>query len=128
MQDQRVIITGANGLLGLSLLRHAPKKIKLYPTFFKNKIDKDLFGHSFSPLDVTKKNEVLSMFDRYRPTVIIHAASLGNVDQCEKNPDLAFAINVDGTKHILAACEKYNTKLLFTSDRKSTRLNSSHRL
>ncbi|MEI7652771.1 MAG: NAD(P)-dependent oxidoreductase [bacterium] len=110
----KVLITGSKGLLGIELLRTVPSDFEIIPTVNTNNVN-DLSPFNFLRLDILNKKEVFRVVDKLRPDVIIHAASLGNVDYCEKNQEEAYAVNVTGTENILQACLKYDCKLIFTS-------------
>ena len=49
------------------------------------------------------------------PDIVIHAAAFTNVDDCEKNKDRAFAVNVQGTRNIADAVEKIGAKVVYIS-------------
>lgn len=66
-------------------------------------------------LDVTNIDNIEKIFDKIKPTSIIHLAALTNVDICEKNPDLAQKINFDGTRNIALIAKKYNIPLVYIS-------------
>src|SRR2546422_3427343 len=52
------------------------------------------------PLDLRDRDSVLSLVSSVAPDVVFLAASCTNVDYCEVNPELAYRINVEGTKHV----------------------------
>ena len=62
--------------------------------------------------DYSGNNEI---FEKFRPDVVIHTASIGSPDFAEKNKDLTWQINVDGTKTILSLCEQYDCKFIYIS-------------
>jgi dTDP-4-dehydrorhamnose reductase len=66
-------------------------------------------------MDVTKKEQVEEVFQRIKPDVVVHAASLTDVDKCELDKDLAWKINVDGTKNIIQASELTESFLIYIS-------------
>jgi len=45
----------------------------------------------------------------------VHAAALTDVDLCEKDKNLAFNVNVLGTKNVVEACKKVNAHLVYIS-------------
>jgi len=59
--------------------------------------------YGFTPLncDITKPEEVKHFIKSIAPDVIIHAAAMTSVTQCEENPKEAFTVNVEGTKNIV---------------------------
>ncbi len=50
-----------------------------------------------------------------KPDVIIHTAALTDVDRCEVDKDLAYKINVEGTKIIAEMARKFNSFLIYIS-------------
>lgn len=110
-----VLVTGGKGLLGLALLATSPQQYEIIPTVFRNIEDGKVNSRTFVRLDITNKTEVNKIFRKFKPDVVIHTASQGNVDYCEKNKKEAFKTNVVGTRNILDACNKWGSRLVFTS-------------
>jgi len=96
---RKVLITGSTGLLGLSLIKNKPEGIDLYRSEF----------------DIRNGGEVSRVFKDISPDAVIHAASLGNVDYCEKNKEDARQVNVEGSRNIIAACRTSGSSLIFMS-------------
>ncbi len=110
----KVLITGTKGLLGLALLDTIPQNIEIVPTVLLN-TSADIGGHKFISLDITNVSQVEKIVAEHMPAVVIHAASLGNVDYCEKNKVDAHRVNVLGTANVIEACKNHGAKLLFIS-------------
>ena len=53
--------------------------------------------------------------DAVRPTAVLHTAAMTNVDACELDPELAYAVNVEGTKHVARAARDVGAKLIAVS-------------
>jgi len=83
----RPLITGSSGKLGRELVR-------LYP---------DAFHPAHAELDITDKAAVRTFIEENRPDLIIHAAALTGVRECEENKTLAYATNVNGTSNLVEA-------------------------
>ncbi len=49
------------------------------------------------------------------PEVIIHSAALTDVDRCERENELAYKMNVEGTRAIAMAAEKAGSFLVYIS-------------
>jgi len=110
-----LLIIGGTGLLGLALIKRRPGKLKIIPTYAHYEPKKGCDQLKFAKLDITHKNEVNLFITKLNPYVVIHAASMGNVDFCEKNKQTAYQVNVKGTENIISACNKTNSKIIFIS-------------
>ena len=69
---------------------------------------------SFVVGDVRDKATVEMMFDN-KPDVCLHLAAQINVQESIVNPQKSYSINIDGTRTILDAARKHNTKVVFVS-------------
>jgi dTDP-4-dehydrorhamnose reductase len=108
----RLLITGASGLFGSKLAKTAfDKGIEVYAGY-----------NTGSPscgvpvfFDVCDKIQVEQAFAAVKPDVVVHAASLTDVDKCEINRELAWKINVEGTKNVAESVERNGVFLVFIS-------------
>lgn len=108
----RLLITGGSGLLGSKIASIAVQKgYKTYSGYNKHEATK---GTPIK-LDICNKQAVKKAFKRIKPEVVIHAAALTSVDKCEKNKELAWNVNVEGTKNILESSELHNAFILYVS-------------
>ena len=57
----------------------------------------------------------MNPFRAIKPDVVVHAASLTDVDKCETNKELAWKINVEGTKNIVEAAHVAGSFLIYIS-------------
>ncbi len=113
----KILITGANGLLGqklVSLLQQQPE-VALIATSRGNCRIKDLGHGSFHSLDVTKEEEVLTTFARLKPEVVIHTAAMTQVDDCELNPEACIKANIGAVKNVVAGCRQVKAHLVHLS-------------
>ncbi|WP_460348736.1 dTDP-4-dehydrorhamnose reductase [Pseudoneobacillus sp. C159] len=98
-----VLVTGASGQLGTDLV--IILKLAGFQVYAKSKTE----------LDITNENDVFSLVTLLKPEIIIHCAAYTNVDMAESQPDLAFLINVIGTRNIALAAESIQAKLVYIS-------------
>ena len=98
----RVLITGARGQLGQSLRERVPEDWEVIFTDSKT-------------LDITNQSKVHSMVLGFQPDVIINTAAYTNVNQAEKEPDIAFAINANGPRYLAEAAQQLKAKLIHIS-------------
>jgi dTDP-4-dehydrorhamnose reductase len=97
----KVMIIGATGLLGKPLMHQWTGA--------------ELIGAGSRDLDIRDGARVREFIGRVNPEWIVLAAAYTDVDGCEKNPDLAFAVNRDGAVKVADAAKSVRAKLLFLS-------------
>jgi dTDP-4-dehydrorhamnose reductase len=67
--------------------------------------------------DITRPEQVAACFDEIKPSLVINCAAYTNVDGCEKNVELANAVNGTGVGHLAHACRARGTTLVhFSTD------------
>lgn len=86
----KVLITGGNGALGKSL----------------SKSFKGAYCPTHKEMDVANSNSVNKIITKFKPDLLIHAAALVGVRECEENKELAWKTNVEGTQNVVNALEK----------------------
>jgi dTDP-4-dehydrorhamnose reductase len=102
-----LLITGAGGMLGWELKEHFSKSWKGGPVVA---LDREA-------LDITRRIQVETCFNEYRPHVVLNAAAYTNVDGAESERELAYAINCMGVANLVAGCRVRGTKLVhFSTD------------
>lgn len=110
--QNRIVFTGITGLLGGYFLKNRDLDYEIIGIGNRNlkKKSKSLFK-----IDITSKKVTLDFFRKIKPNIIIHAASIGNVDYCETHIGEARRVNVEGTRNIIDAAERVGAKLIFMS-------------
>lgn len=73
------------------------------------------FSTDIRDLDITQKDKVKEKILGISPDIIIHAAAYTDVDGCEKHPEVAAKVNVEGTRNISEAAAQANAALVFIS-------------
>jgi dTDP-4-dehydrorhamnose reductase len=110
MDKGKLLVTGANGLLGNKIIKLTQNDYVATPI---HNI-KPLHSKSIK-LDIRDANDVSNLFDKLEPATVIHTASETNVDKCETEKEHAWKTNVEGTRNIAIACSKVGAKLVFIS-------------
>jgi len=108
----RILVTGANGQLGLQLvkmLKELKSEIGNIPEQYK---DAEVIKTDVQELDITKKEEVLALgeFD-----IIFNCAAYTNVNKCEQEEELAYKINALGAENLALLANKTGAKLVHIS-------------
>lgn len=108
----KLLITGASGLFGSKLANIASRKnYKVYSGYSQDQPD---YGTAVQ-FDVSDKKAVEKVFAKINPEVVVHAATLTDVDKCETNKDLAWKVNVEGTKNVVEAAKKSHAFMVHIS-------------
>src|SRR5260221_3164217 len=97
----RILIIGSNGLLGSDLVD-------------------DWAGDTSIPAtsrdaDIRDLEQVRRLVSRHRPDWIILAAGYTDVDGSERDPDIAFAVNRDGTRNVSVVAREVGARLCYLS-------------
>ncbi|RII35386.1 NAD(P)-dependent oxidoreductase [Clostridium chromiireducens] len=99
---EKILITGGKGFFSSRLVQYYKGKYEFLVT------DKD-------ELDITDEKNVNEIFEKFNPDIVIHAAAIAVTDFCNKNPEAAYKINVNGAINVAKATKKIGGKLVFIS-------------
>ncbi len=98
----RILVTGANGILGQALRERLGAGNTLY-----------LWGREEA--DITDEGAVRAAGRGLDFEAVIHAAAYTNVDGAEAQPELAMAVNRDGTRNVAALARERGAVLVYVS-------------
>jgi dTDP-4-dehydrorhamnose reductase len=114
---KRILVCGSNGLLGqrLALLFNGESEYEVLHTSHHRTFVQEETLIDYTQLDISNKSDVKSLVSSYRPDVILNAAAMTNVDECEKNRELAWKHNVTAVEHLADICRRIDAKLVHVS-------------
>ncbi len=112
-ERKRLVITGASGLLGSNLTYYFRNKYDILGLYNYHPVLFD--GISTEKCDLLYDKDVKTLISEFAPQVIIHCASVANIDECELDQKSASNINVKGTKHVVDAISGKNIKFIYIS-------------
>lgn len=114
---EKVLITGANGLLGqklVNLFAALPDCEVVAISRGKNR-NKSNRTYSYFNVDLTDFDKVAQLVSEVRPSIIINAAAMTNVDLCEERQEECDLINVEFVRCLVELCEEHSTFLIHIS-------------
>lgn len=115
----KVLVTGANGLLGQHLVMQLLEKGFTVTATGRGEDRLQPKGrggqYTYHTLDVSDVSDVQEVMDLVKPDVVVHAAAMTQVDECELAPEQCEKINVTGTSFIVADAELYSSHFIYIS-------------
>ena len=96
----KIWISGANGHVGSALVKMLDFEKHKYVATDKNEVD------------ITNMEAVHTFCKINRPDVIINCSGLTDLQECEANPDLAYAVNAVGVRNIAQEAQEIGAKLI----------------
>jgi len=113
----RVLITGANGMLGQQLVQLLGRMPE-YDVLATGRDDKPRFkGGScgYTRLDIADPNAVERLFADFSPDVVINCAAMTQVDACETDRDRCWQVNALAVESLAKACHARGAHLVQVS-------------
>lgn len=100
----RVLVTGVSGLLGLNLGLVASQRYKVTGVWHTKPVQTSEF--ETLQANLADPAELLGMLDKTQPDWVINCAALANLDDCEREPDLAQQLNAQMPGRLAAEAAK----------------------
>ncbi len=131
LRGQRVLVTGAGGSIGSELVRqvaeYGPAELVLLDHaenglyFINNEIVSQRPGFPVHAIvgDIRDRTGVESVFARYRPDVVFHAAAHKHVPLLEVSPREAVLNNIVGTRNLVDSSDRHGVRkfVLISTDK-----------
>lgn len=131
VSGKTVLVTGGGGSIGSELCRqvaaHEPKQLIIFDIYENNAYDiQQELKNSYPDLNlvvligsVRNSHRINSVFEKYRPDIVYHAAAHKHVPLMEDSPNEAIKNNVFGTYKTALAADRYGTKrfVLISTDK-----------
>ena len=108
-----ILITGVSGLLGNNLAYYFKGKYDILGLYNSHPVTID--GIYTERCQLSQPDEIKRIISDYHPKIVIHCASLTNIDECEVDKDTTKKINVLATKNIVEAVRDRDVKLIYIS-------------
>ena len=99
----KISIIGSNGQLGQDLVR-----------VFKQRGD-EVVELNHADLDIADATAVNAILSQRQPEVVVNTAAMHHVENCEKTPEQAFAVNAIGARNLAMASLQLGFRLIHVS-------------
>lgn len=99
----KILVTGAKGQLGYDVVKEGEKRGFV------------MIGSDVGDCDLRDEAAVHKIVNSVRPDIVIHCAAYTAVDQAEREQELCYDVNVNGTKYVAAAAAVVGAKLIYIS-------------
>jgi len=110
---KKMLITGVSGLLGNNLAFYFRDKFNILGLYLSHPVT--INGIQTQKADILSEDSLKSIVREFDPGIVLHCASLTDVDFCEMNREITDMVNVKGTKIVVESIKKRNTKLVYIS-------------
>lgn len=113
-----IFLTGANGMLGQYLISQLLDQGHVIRATGRGPSRLPFTGsdtYSYTELDITDGTAVNAAILRLRPDMIVHAAAMTQVDECEENKIGCWNVNVTATRFLVDAAKEINARFVFLS-------------
>lgn len=97
---RNLLVIGKTGQLGTALCKDAPR------------FGFEVFAWGRDELDVTKEEQVKEKFVFCRPDVVINTSAYHVTQDCEKNPQLAMAVNYYAVGRLAEYCHEFGARFV----------------
>lgn len=99
----RILVIGSNGQLGTDALVAFAER------------GHDVLGLTHRDIEISDESSLRERILPLRPEVIVNSAAMHHVENCERDPQLAFAVNALACRHLAALSRELNAKLMHVS-------------
>lgn len=108
----KFLVTGSTGLVGSQVVKDL---VKLDHQVYSCYNDSKPYSGTPIHLELTNNDKIIEIVVSIRPDVIIHLAAMTNVDQCEKEKDLALQINAKATELLSKQAARHGSFFIYVS-------------
>jgi dTDP-4-dehydrorhamnose reductase len=109
----RILLTGASGFLGGNFCHFYGDKYEVHALFHRHPV---IFpGIRSYSCDLQNQQQVSKLVKRIKPDAITHLAALSQPNDCARQPELSYKINVEASEYLAQLSAELGIPFLFTS-------------
>ena len=112
--EKKLLLTGGGGFVGATILAQAPPGLEML-AIDQHGVALERKNLSWQQLELRDSRALQALFLTLDPHVVVHTAAISDIDYCEANKDLAEAVNVEVTRHLVELCRNEGARLIFFS-------------
>lgn len=114
---KRVLVTGANGLLGQKLtdLYRANPQVEYFASSRGSNRHPETEGYTYITMDIGAEDDVRHILRDLRPNALIHTAAQTQVDLCETEKEQCDLLNTESLRFICDAIGPFHSHLIHLS-------------
>ena len=110
-----IAVTGAAGYIGSRFVNriqdvHPGWEVTALDNFYLGEV-REIGDVAVAHVDVRHRSALEDALDG--ADLVVHLAALSGVDDCDRDPDLAFEVNVQGTENVAWHCRKTGAAMIF---------------
>src|SRR5271170_4877850 len=99
----KIIVIGSNGQLGSDV-------VKAFAL-----VGDEVFSLTHADIDLASMDSVAARMQEIQPELVVNTAAMHHVENCEKDPALAFAVNGIGARNLAIAAEQLKATVIHVS-------------
>ena len=111
MKKKKLLIIGGSSFFSINFIKELFQDYEITGSYFSKKTLKI----NKIKINITNKKNILNNVKKFRPDIILNAAGLTDVEECERNYKKAFNLNALGSKYLSEICTKFKIKLIHIS-------------
>ena len=112
---EKVLITGANGLLGQKCAAQLTSDYQITGIDIQDNLYIQNKKVEYFKVDITKRNDVKKTILSFLPHYIVNTAAYTNVDGSETNREICWKVNVEGVQNLVYGASKVGAKIIHIS-------------
>lgn len=116
----KILLIGASSYVGARIYFDLKDKFEIIGTYNSNPLSK-----SFIKLDITEKANVLDLFNKTKPDVIVHVANYPSSRNAVNNEENFIKLNDEGTIHIVTSANEIGARMVFISSQAANNPNDT---